>query len=1045
MEMDLGLVSSPPPPKDRSLSDSGDLAEAEFCDIHGNSVSDVEQDLDLASIITSPAAQTGCGRDSPYNKVLRENRSFLKNFRLWDGSARGGMSIRNKAFPNRDIHLSFRRCDQLEPFVVLQRIQKGRGRPRIPRFSDFHHYCKRMKSILVVENEDNLCLPRCIVIAISKHEDTVQNYRKLYQSKRRLKAAALSLCDRAKVVIGERGAEVEEIRKFQLSLPDFKITVFADRKGREVIFEGPRLTPDGRERKNIDIIYGDSHFNVISSLSAAFGSNYYCRPCRTAYDHRYSHRCTELCPRCLTSPPCVSRSLAPILFSYPSSSTLLHDRACDSCNRVFHGETCFQNHLLSRNGGKSVCMNVKACPQCLTVIRLDRGRKREHTCGEMFCTTCKDYFPQGHFCYMTPLRKTPDLQGPHVYVFYDIGQNKPSSGGTFLHTPNLLVAASCCDFCISTATLSSSSSLKSPFCNRCSSQEIIFSSENPVNEFISHLKELGNSGFKNITCVAHNAKGYDNDFILKSILEETNWKPEVIMNGTKILSISIFSGRLRFIDSLNFLPMSLGKLPSALGLGDSVAKGYFPHFFNTRENSGYIGSLPSTDFYGLDSMSTKERIDFLEWHGKLRASNYVFNMSVEIREYCVQDVNILRLACLQFRKTFLTSTGVDPFREAITIASACMRVFRKNFLLPNTIAILPPGGYRLADRHSRKALLWLVWEERERGIAIRHAGSRDEKISNSPRETMNMRYEATLKKSSLLREGGYEVVEMWECSFDTMIRDNPGLARFIEGNPLSTEPPINPRDAFFGGRTNCVRLHHKADIEGGEVIRYLDVCSLYPYANKYRKYPIGHPKIFIGEDCLEETEGTCASEESQGECRHTEAERAITGTWVSDEVKVAAREGYRVTRIHEQASGYPSRCNNPESRKNYIKSFFDRERISLDEGAIMHNPGMRQLAKLTLNSFWGRFGMRENLPRCSILRSHEELVSLATDPNVELSRVIPVSEDVIFACWNAHEDSMKALPSENILVACYAVTRDSSSTTICVNSTGAFCTSTKIV
>ncbi|KAG8235576.1 hypothetical protein J437_LFUL013126 [Ladona fulva] len=449
-----------------------------------------------------------------------------------------------------------------------------------------------------------------------------------------------------------------------------------------------------------------------------------------------------------------------------------------------------------------------------------------------------------------------------------------------------------------------------------------------------------------------------------------------------------------------------------------------------------------------------------------------------------------------------------------------MRVFRKNFLLPNTIAILPPGGYRLADRKSRKALLWLVWEERERGIAIRHAGngrearvmgvkvdglfgktvyefhgcyfhgcvhcfagSRDEKISNSPRETMNMRHEATLKKSSLLREGGYEVVEMWECGFDTMIRDNPGLARFIEGNPLSTEPPINPRDAFFGGRTNCVRLHHKADIEGGEVIRYLDVCSLYPYVNKYRKYPIGHPKIFIGEDCpvLEETEGlvkctvlpptdiyhpvlpvkinnklmfplcrTCASEENQGECRHTEGERAITGTWVSDEVKVAVREGYRVTRIHEvwqyatsvynsitgegglfssyincflkikqEASGYPSWCNNPESRKNYIKSFFDRERISLDEGAIKHNPGMRQLAKLMLNSFWGRFGMRENLPRCSILRSHEELVSLATDPNVELSRVIPVSEDVIFACWNAHEDSMKALPSANILVACY--------------------------
>ncbi|KAG8228343.1 hypothetical protein J437_LFUL013228 [Ladona fulva] len=147
---------------------------------------------------------------------------------------------------------------------------------------------------------------------------------------------------------------------------------------------------------------------------------------------------------------------------------------------------------------------------------------------------------------MTSLTKTPELQGPHAFVFYDIEccQDKPSSGGTFMHTPNLLVAASCCDLCITTAKPTSSSS---PFCNRCSSQEIIFSSENPVNEFISHLKKLGNSGFKNITCVAHNAKGYDNNFILKSILEETDWKPEVIMKGTKcnrFLSSGVASGSL---------------------------------------------------------------------------------------------------------------------------------------------------------------------------------------------------------------------------------------------------------------------------------------------------------------------------------------------------------------------------------------------------------------------------------------------------------------------------------------------------------------------
>ncbi|KAG8239612.1 hypothetical protein J437_LFUL019311, partial [Ladona fulva] len=37
------------------------------------------------------------------------------------------------------------------------------------------------------------------------------------------------------------------------------------------------------------------------------------------------------------------------------------------------------------------------------------------------------------------------------------------------------------------------------------------------------------------------------------------------------------------------------------------------------------------------------------------------------------DVRILRLACIRFREIFLASTGVDPFREAVTIACACMK------------------------------------------------------------------------------------------------------------------------------------------------------------------------------------------------------------------------------------------------------------------------------------------------------------------------------------------------------------------------------------
>ena len=40
--------------------------------------------------------------------------------------------------------------------------------------------------------------------------------------------------------------------------------------------------------------------------------------------------------------------------------------------------------------------------------------------------------------------------------------------------------------------------------------------------------------------------------------------------------------------------------------------------------------------------------------------------------------------------------------------------------------------------------------------------------------------------------------------------------------------PLNPWDAFFGGRTEAVRLYVK-----NEEMRYYDFTSLYPFVNKY--------------------------------------------------------------------------------------------------------------------------------------------------------------------------------------------------------------------
>ena len=110
--------------------------------------------------------------------------------------------------------------------------------------------------------------------------------------------------------------------------------------------------------------------------------------------------------------------------------------------------------------------------------------------------------------------------------------------------------------------------------------------------------------------------------------------------------------------------------------------------------------------------------------------------------------------------------------------------------------------------------------------------------------TLQEVYEATLKKEETLRQRGCNVIVMWECVWDEEVKTNPELRQFIDA--LEIVDPLQPRDAFFGGRTNAVKLHHVADPE--EDIEYIDVTSLYPWVNKTQEYPIGHPQVIVNPD-----------------------------------------------------------------------------------------------------------------------------------------------------------------------------------------------------
>ncbi|KAG5880700.1 hypothetical protein JTB14_024272 [Gonioctena quinquepunctata] len=330
--------------------------------------------------------------------------------------------------------------------------------------------------------------------------------------------------------------------------------------------------------------------------------------------------------------------------------------------------------------------------------------------------------------------------------------------------------------------------------------------------------------------------------------------------------------------------MALSKLPRAFGLGEELKKGYFPHLFNTKNNENYVGSLPRVEYYSPETMKKDERKTFLEWYEKHKNEEFVLQR--ELVEYCIADVDILTKACLKFRDQLLTTTNVCPFIEATTIASACNKVFRRNFLNSNSIGVIPKNGYRHSDKQSKIALQWLIWEEHCRNIVINHAArgketvlqgfkvdgyclqtntifefqgcyfhghpscfkhNRDERLQDNPSETLSSRYERTIFKTNHLRSLGYEVVEKWECDFRKELQSNQEIVSYTENHPMISYTPLDPRQAFMGGRTGNTKSYYK--VKSGEKIKYVDVCSLYPWVCKYGKYPIGHPKIYIGEQC----------------------------------------------------------------------------------------------------------------------------------------------------------------------------------------------------
>ncbi|XP_055352376.1 uncharacterized protein LOC129598480 [Paramacrobiotus metropolitanus] len=375
--------------------------------------------------------------------------------------------------------------------------------------------------------------------------------------------------------------------------------------------------------------------------------------------------------------------------------------------------------------------------------------------------------------------------------------------------------------------------------------------------------------------IAHNFKAFDGYFILQWLLKN-GVTPKVIMNGGKILQLHVPGYDIHFRDSINYNPQSLAKWPATFGLPD-ISKGTFPHKFNRRENWDRVAPYPSMDEYGFRTMDKKAQASFKEWYdADVKAKSGLFDFRKEFVAYCENDVTVLRTCCQQFRKLFMEiSNGLCPFTSALTIAGLCNLYWRSFILKANQIGLVPQQRFARNRLQSVKAMKWISWMENEENCVIQSVVSgTEQKIGPyyvdgyqedtghiyefygcwyhgcptcmdpetvHPFRNLPMRdiYKETMDREQYLRSLGHPVTTVWEHDFDADLRIDSEMRKFI--NDIKITEPLNPRNAFYGGRTNAVRLLHT--VAADEKIKYFDVNSEYPFVNKNRRYPLGHPII----------------------------------------------------------------------------------------------------------------------------------------------------------------------------------------------------------
>ena len=291
-----------------------------------------------------------------------------------------------------------------ESFIIVIgtiALPKGSGGPRrrITKIKSEKNSLHLKKSIVTIENDDQLCMARAIRVSwaklkrctpeewkeVTKNRHGKSNldlileqqkvpltyYNDLVNKKRKQQQQQLSeaLCQYAGVNT-DRPASLNDVEAFE-ELLGVRVMVVSARLGNKFI-----TAPSSDDRPCIyNYLVDDEHFHAITSITRFYSAMYFCDKCLRHYNNKERHECEIKCIVC--------------------KRNLCYDEEpvkCDDCNMTCRSTECYDEHRkvpLHTKGekkgqpsGPSQCEKWWKCPTCYKVLRMDKRKKEEHVCGE---------------------------------------------------------------------------------------------------------------------------------------------------------------------------------------------------------------------------------------------------------------------------------------------------------------------------------------------------------------------------------------------------------------------------------------------------------------------------------------------------------------------------------------------------------------------------------------------------------------------------------------------------------------------------------------